>query len=112
MITISMDELVKWDKKSKELMTQIKSLQIDNSNLKIELEEKVKLTNRSLKPYKQFYFSFSIQVKQGLSLEGLEERCKALQNILDESSSKQQTMENRVRLIILSLLLSAGFLKD
>lgn len=41
-----MDELVKWDKKSKELNNQIKNLQIDNSNLKIELEEKVKLTNR------------------------------------------------------------------
>lgn len=46
MITISVDELMKWDKKSKELMTQIKNLQIENSNLKIDLEEKVKLTNR------------------------------------------------------------------
>jgi len=45
-ITISLDELVKWDKKSKELMNQIKNLQIENSNLKIDLEEKVKLTNR------------------------------------------------------------------
>lgn len=45
-ITISLDELVKWDKKSKELNNQIKNLQIENSNLKIELEEKVKLTNR------------------------------------------------------------------
>lgn len=35
-------------------------------------------------------------MKQGLSLEGLEERCKALQNILDESSSKHQQNELKV----------------
>lgn len=46
MITIGIDELLKWDKKSKELNNQIKNLQIENSNLKIDLEEKVKLTNR------------------------------------------------------------------
>ena len=94
---------MKWDKKSKELNNQIKNLQIENSNLKIELEEKVKLTNRFI-----LYFSFmgkknkkfnSIQVRQGLSLEGLEERCKALQNILDDSSSKQQHMESKVIII-------------
>ena len=43
-------------------------------------------------------YYFSIQVRQGLSLEGLEERCKALQNILDDSSSKQQHMESRVNI--------------
>lgn len=37
-----------------------------------------------------------MQLKQGLSLEGLEERCKALQNILDETSSNKVFMENRV----------------
>lgn len=35
-------------------MTQIKNLQIENSNLKIELDEKVKLTNR----YSYFSFIF------------------------------------------------------
>ena len=43
MITIGIDELLKWDKKSKELNNQIKNLQIENSNLKIDLEEKVSL---------------------------------------------------------------------
>ncbi len=44
MVTITVDELVKWDKKSKELMNEIKKLKIENSNYKIDLEEKVKLT--------------------------------------------------------------------
>ncbi len=41
-----MDELIKWDKKSKELGKQIQTLQLENSTIKIELEEKSKLLAR------------------------------------------------------------------
>jgi hypothetical protein len=40
------DELIKWDKKSKELGKQIQTLQLENSTIKIELEEKSKLLAR------------------------------------------------------------------
>ena len=53
MISISVDELMKWDKKSKDLTLQVKnlnleisSLKIDNSKMKMELDERTKLQNK------------------------------------------------------------------
>lgn len=38
MVQIAVEELVKWDKRSKDLMSQVKMLQIENQTLKLDLE--------------------------------------------------------------------------
>ena len=99
MVTISMDELLRWEKKSKDLTAQVKSLEtqsknleIQNANLRIELEEKTRITN-------------SRQMRVDLSLEGLEERCKALQAILDSTSKQRETLELKVTQSFINIII-------
>ena len=41
---------------------------------------------------------FSVQSRQGWTVEGLEERCKALEKILDDTTRKNEVLENKVAL--------------
>jgi hypothetical protein len=38
MVNISVEELIKWDKRSKDLTMQVKSLQMEVERIKLELE--------------------------------------------------------------------------
>lgn len=40
MVSISVEELVKWDKRSKDLTNQVKSLQTETERVKMELDRK------------------------------------------------------------------------
>lgn len=63
------------------MSTQLKSVQMENQQLKLELEQKEKLQN-------------SKKIKNDLSLEGLTERCKALQHIIDQTSQQNSKLES------------------
>lgn len=65
------------------MSTQLKSVQMENQQLKLELEQKEKLQN-------------SKKIKNDLSLEGLTERCKALQQIIDQTSQQNSKLESQI----------------
>jgi len=48
-VTIPVEELKRWEKKSKELQSQIKILETQNQTLRLELEEKKALSSRYTK---------------------------------------------------------------
>ncbi|CAD8194148.1 unnamed protein product [Paramecium pentaurelia] len=75
MVTIPMKELLSWDKRSKDQQNQIKALSNEIQLLKNSQEEQQKLQN-------------SKQMKSSLSLEGMVQKCTALQQIIDETSQQ------------------------
>ncbi|CAD8113729.1 unnamed protein product [Paramecium sonneborni] len=75
MVTIPMKELLTWDKRSKDQQNQIKALSNEIQLLKNQQEEQQKLQN-------------SKQMKSNLSIEGMVQKCTALQQIIDETSQQ------------------------
>ena len=65
MISISIKDLVLFEKKTKKLSARIKKLEQEKQNILIELEEKNTINN-------------SEKMKSDISIEGLEQTCKAL----------------------------------
>lgn len=90
---MTISELMQWEKKVTTLQKKVKDLKVENStltnqisNLKIEQEEhKSLIVNKS--------------TRQDLNVEGLEERCKALQQILDQTTLKNNEIESQYNLI-------------
>ena len=85
-VTLSVEELMKWDKKSKEMKEEISNLKSMNNKLCEQVSEKTLIIE-------------NFQRRQSISQEGLEERCKALQDILDESSKKQSSLESELNML-------------
>ncbi|CAK59917.1 unnamed protein product (macronuclear) [Paramecium tetraurelia] len=83
MVTISMKELLNWDKRSKDQQNQIKALSNEIQLLKNQQEEQLKLQN-------------SKQMKSNLSLEGMVQRCQVLQQIVDETSQQNSKIASEL----------------
>jgi chromosome segregation ATPase len=90
-ITITLEELLRWEKKSKDLTAQvrglekqIKTLEMQNSNLKIELEDRSRTLNHK-------------QTKQDITMEVFEEKSRALQSILDATLKQKESMEFKIK---------------
>ncbi|CAD8192424.1 unnamed protein product [Paramecium octaurelia] len=83
MVTISMKDLLNWDKRSKDQQNQIKALSNEIQLLKNQQEEQLKLQN-------------SKQMKSNLSLEGMVQKCQVLQQIVDETSQQNSKINSEL----------------
>lgn len=76
MISLQADELIKWDKRLKELTGQVKSLTAENTALKNELSNQNKRSDE----------------RRMLDREGMQETINELQKILAETTTNQSRL--------------------